>query len=828
MQPAGRNSAVRDEVLAALRAALAPAGTPGIAVIHSSLAALAPERAPQPWDLLYAVDRLAREGWTLAFPAFTFSFTRTGEFDPARTPSETGVLADWVLDGLPAAIRTRHPIYSFAVIGPQAGRIAACPSETTFGDTSPFGLFDRENARIVMLGADWSFCTPFHRFEELAEVSYRHFKDFPGTITDGEETRPTSARMYVRDLGLDPVNDWRGLVRQMAEAGAITRVPLWRGGIESASMADIRAAAETLLAGDGLAFLGNGAEVRHRAEMAAEADRSAPYKVALLGSSNLDIARHDLAASLAAAMPGRRCDIRGVPFGQLAQQVMMPGSELAEFGADLAIFADRLEDLLGLAGLDLADPEVALDAARAHGRTIRHFADTTGGALVVHRFALAGRQSLERQGELRALVASCNAALEEALDGLPDLTWLDPGVEAAATEGPVTDPRLWHLGRIPFARPYGDRLVRRWTGVVLARLGKTARLLVLDLDNTLWGGVLGEDGAEGILIGGDFPGNAFARFQQTLKGLSERGIALAVSSKNDADLALDVLATHAEIAIRPDMLVAHRIDWQPKWQNIRDMAAELDLGLGSVMFIDDNPVEREAVRRNLPAVQVLDLPADPTAYVDALLDSPFLEVLQTGASDRKRVASYKTRAKINAARQASASVEDFLRGLEMRLTVRPLDGDTLARAAQLCQKTNQFNTTTRRHTARDLEALRDGGADVAVIGLADRFSEPENIGLIVLKPTADGGGEIDLFLLSCRVLGRTVERAVLDWATARARARGWSHLAGEIVETPRNTPARKVYAENGFTAAAPGWWRREAQAATPPDWFTLHDGFAAL
>ena len=800
---------------------------PGIAVIHSSLAVLAPDRPLDKWDALYAIEMLKRRGWTLAFPAFTFSFTRSGAYDPQNSPSETGVLADWVRQGVSGAIRTEHPIYSFVVVGPEAEEIAACRSETTFGDSSPFALFERRNAQVVMMGAGWDYCTPFHRYEELAEVPYRMFKIFEGDITRDGETSPISAAMYVRDLGVGAENDFTPLVKHMRLAGRIASVPLWRATLERTTMREIKASAEALLAEEPLAFVGNAAEARYRMAMAAEAARLPKFRIALLGSSNLDIAHHELSDTLSRLMPGRHCSTYVAPFGQLGQQIMMPGSELEQFAAELSIFADRIEDLLGLPALDLAASETAVDAVHSYAELIRKYAQNNGSTVVVHRFAVTGRHNVERIGEVTALVNTCNSLLEEALQDLSDLVWVDVAAESGAAGIPVWDARLWHLGRIPFSQAFTERLVTRWAGIVLAKLGKTARLLVLDLDHTMWGGVLGEDGPEGIRIGGDFPGNAFSRFQQTIKSLSERGVALAVSSKNDEDLALDVLENHAAMIIRPDDLVSHRINWQPKWQNIREIAAELDLGLGSVMFIDDNPVEREAVKRNLPMVQVLELPQDPTAYTETLLASPFVETLRTGKEDRKRVASYKARQKINLERSASASIEDFLLGLQMKLHVQPLDESNIARAAQLCQKTNQFNTTTRRHSARDLENMVAEGCDVAVIGLEDKFSERENIGLIILKPDEQSrAGHVDLFLLSCRVLGRTVERAVLDWAVTRAATRGWDTLHGEIIETPRNTPARRVFEDHGFeTGAQTGHWLRKSAPMTLPEWFDLTNGF---
>ena len=801
---------------------------PGLAVIHSSFAALAPPAAVSQWDAVYAVGRLVAEGWTLVLPAFTFSYCKTGAYDPDNTPSEVGVLADWVQSGLAGALRSDHPIYSFVAVGPRAQELTSCVSDTTFGDSSPFGIFEASDAHVMMLGADWSFCTPFHRYEELAAVPYRYFKDFEGTrTTSGVETAVTAA-MYVRDLDIGPINDFTPLVKDLRKAGDITVVPLWRGSVEVVRMGAIARSARALLAADPLSFVSNRAIVDYKLKSADAARRLDPFRIAVLGSSNLDIAAGMLRDQLRDLMPSRHADVYVAPFGQMAQLIMMPGSELAEYKAELTVFADRLEDLVGVPSLDLADPQVVIDAATQYAGLIAHYDGINGSDSVVHRFALTTRSGLAQGVELRALVDQCNQILSDTLDGVDRVIWIDPaqiGTQVAS----VYDPRLWHIGRIPFSNPYSEALATKWAGVVLALLGKTARLLVLDLDHTLWGGVLGEDGPEGIALGGDFPGNAFSRFQATLKSFSQAGVALAVCSKNDEDLAISTMESHANMIIRPDDLVSHRINWQPKWQNIQQIAAELDLGLDSVMFLDDNPVEREAVKLNLPMVKTIEMPQDVTAYTDTFLDSPFIQTVRIGKEDRKRVASYKARQKINLERSSSASIEDFLAGLQMKLFVQRLDDDNIARAAQLCQKTNQFNTTTRRHSARDLTEMVAQGGDVAVIGLEDKFTARENIGLIIL--TADPAdptlGHVDLMLLSCRVLGRSVEHAIIGWALGRSKARGWTRLSGQVIETPRNTPARKIFTDNGFDATAQaGVWTKDTSDPQIPDWFDVQDAFA--
>ncbi|GAB4576905.1 MAG: hypothetical protein Tsb0019_02990 [Roseibium sp.] len=817
---------LRLEFLQSLRAVLPE--EPGIAVMHSSLAMIAPGIPLTKWDIHYAVGVLASEGWTIALPAFTFSFCRGEPFRIGGSPSETGAIADWLLEAFPEARRTAHPIYSFCVHGPQAEEIAACRSSTTFGDDSPFELFERRDAAIVMVGCGWEYCTLFHRYEEKAEVPYRLLKDFTGDLVAADGSVETvTAPMFVRDLEIGGLNDFNPAVEALEEAGAIRQVALWRGQVAAASARSIADVCTKLLSEDPLSFVSNKAEVRKRLNDRREAELATAYRIALLGSSNLEVAREEFAGRLKGLLTQRRTDIVTVPYGQMFTDVMNPASELNSDSPDLAIFCDRLEDLFGVASISKVAFDLAPDRVEAYMRCIRQLASTSGAWVVVHRFALSDRLSSEDQTRIGGEIARLNDILVEGLKHLDKIIWVDPAGEAPSTE-PVFDSRLWYVGRIPFSQSYTSRLVDRWSGIVLSVLEKSARLVVVDLDNTMWGGVLGEDGLDGIRIGGDYPGNAFQDFQAAIKALSERGIALAVSSKNDEDLALKVLEEHQEMVLRPSDFVTHRINWQPKWQNIKSIAKELSLGLGSVLFIDDNPVERESVARNLPEVKILDLPADPTLYLQALKDCVWLESIRTGQEDLKRVASYKARKKITEQLEASENIDDFLGTLDMTLHVSRLDDSNIARASQLCQKTNQFNTTTRRYTSQDLTSLVDDGADVAVIGLEDKYSPKENIGLIILKPQADTNhGEVDLFLLSCRVLGRTVEMAVLNWAVNRARDRGWDSLDGCIIETPRNTPARRVFDEASFEFDKErGLWSRKSGTGEIPPWFKLQTNFS--
>jgi FkbH-like protein len=556
---------------------------------------------------------------------------------------------------------------------------------------------------------------------------------------------------------------------------------------------------------------------------------SVPLRVAILGSANVRVLRAAYASQAAELISDRKIEASEVPYGQLRQELVDPQSALRRSRPDVAIFCDRLEDLVGQARLDRVDPSPLAAAVREYADLVTNFHAANEGWAIVHRFARLSHSTGANEGTTCGLVDYVNRLLAERLADVPQVLWLDVAAEAAAATVPACDPMLWHLGRLPFSEAFSQRLARRWTGLTLALLGKTARVVVLDLDNTLWGGVLGEEGLAGIRVGGDYPGNAFTTFQRALNALQARGIGLAVCSRNDRDLALQALETHSGMLIRSTDLVATRIDWRPKWENVREIAAELNLGLESLLFVDDNPVEREQIRVNLPEVKILELPASPAFFAEALADCPWLESAGMTAEDAGRLRSYQALRTTREERAAAASLNEFYAGLGMQLHLQPLDDANIARAVQLSQKTNQFNTTTRRYDQRVLRQFVADGDDVVVIGLEDRHLAFENIGLLVLRrdPAAASRGLVDCYLLSCRVLGRGLETAVLKWAAGRAAARGWTTLEGAVIETPRNTPVRGVFAEAGFEAGpAAGTWVIQTDSAAPPEipaWFQVHD-----
>lgn len=588
--------------------------------------------------------------------------------------------------------------------------------------------------------------------------------------------------------------------------------------------------------------------------------------VAILGSANLDLLAGNLADM--AARHGMTVATHVPPFGQARMELLKDAADsplqqamaqaAGRGGRTATLIVERAEEILGdvlRAPLSLPEGEAAdwLDAALSPLLMLmREARARLPGPILVTRLAAFSRSSLGladggRPDGLAALLDRANGVLAREAEKLADTHLLDTGAMLAELGQRAADPGgFWHLGRMPFSTAFGEHLAKRTLGALLSLRGQTARILVLDLDNTLWGGVLGEDGIEGVEIGGSYPGSAYRAFQDTLLALSQRGIALAVASKNDADLALRMMGDHPEMAIRPGTLVGHRIGWSEKAVGVRELLDEIGLGEASCMFIDDNPVERQKMRRNLPEAIVPAFPAAPEDLAGWILDNPWLECLELTASDLKRTAQYQGRARITAARQDFRDIADFYRDLGMTLVFEPYGPGNAKRVLQLFSKTNQFNATLRRHDAASLQRLVDAGAEIRAIGLSDRHGPYELMGAIVLVPdaamkaafpgdaavqAADAPGAIwvESLLLSCRILGRTVEDAVVAWATGRAAGQGAS-LIGQVVEAPRNTPVRGIFAKAGFAPVdtgldlgAGGIWRHDGAALPVPGHFTLGD-----
>jgi FkbH-like protein len=360
--------------------------------------------------------------------------------------------------------------------------------------------------------------------------------------------------------------------------------------------------------------------------------------------------------------------------------------------------------------------------------------------------------------------------------------------------------RYWYAAKYPFATAmiplYADHVMR----MISAQMGRSRRVLVLDLDNTIWGGIVGDDGVEGLVLGTGTPlGETYSALQRMALSLKERGILLCVSSKNDETIAREAFRHHPEMILREDDIAAFRVNWDDKAANIKAISDTIDLGLDSFVFLDDNPAERKRVRDALPAVAVPELPEDPSEWITVLQAAGYFEQPGFSSEDRLRAGFYQANARRAAQLERIGNHDDYLRSLEMTLSISPFDAAGRKRIAQLIAKSNQFNLTTRRYSEAEVASVTSSPDAVTVQArLQDIFGDNGMISAVICLQL-DRRWEIDTWIMSCRVLGRRVEETILQYLVQRARAAGITELIGRYIPTAKNNLVREHFSKLGFT-----------------------------
>lgn len=362
------------------------------------------------------------------------------------------------------------------------------------------------------------------------------------------------------------------------------------------------------------------------------------------------------------------------------------------------------------------------------------------------------------------------------------------------------DQRMYNLAKTPFSPIYAPHYAEWCCRLIAAVIGKSRRVLVLDLDNTCWGGVIGDDGVGGIILGnGDAVGEAHLELQRVALALRSRGVVLCVSSKNEDAIARAPFRQHPDMILRLEHFALFQANWSDKATNIKIMSETLELGLDSFVFVDDNPAERKRVRDELPNVAVPELSTDATTYAQTLLAGGYFEAVTLSDEDRQRAAYYEGNAKRIEMSQQLANLEDYLKSLEMTAIFAPFDDAGRSRIFQLISKSNQFNLTTRRYSEAEISAFQEDGAYLTrQIRLTDCFGDNGMICVIICQ-IKDETLEIDTWLMSCRVLGRNLEVAVLQHLVDMARLKGLKRLVGDYIPTERNSIVKDHYKNLGFS-----------------------------
>lgn len=521
------------------------------------------------------------------------------------------------------------------------------------------------------------------------------------------------------------------------------------------------------------------------------ATRNHKKRIIFLGSSNLELTGAAFQEAYE-KWTGASCDLVSIPFGQYRQEILKDKHSRLKSQFDYVIFLERFEDLFS------NESKTQLFVKRAIEEYIEFI--KIARKKIAGVFLVANFEPMTSFEKFRQWTDVANKTIKKALQNLSACYLLDyqfllskVGVEKANSG------KYWHLAKIPFSKEFSIRISELIIGLILSYEGKTARLAIVDLDNTLWGGEIGDDGIQGLKLGGSYPGNAYLEFQSFLLSLKKKGMLLAICSKNDPKVVTHAFHHLSKMILKRKDFVGCEVSLDEKWKGIEKICKQLNLNVSSTLFLDDNPVERELIRRHLPACHVPDLPTDVSEWSRVLTRNPFLQKHQLTQEDLKRTKQFHAIQKAQKTSSQFKKLDDYLLSLEMKLYFEPWSPRVGSRVVQLIQKTNQFNTTTKRYSEVDLKNLiQTQKAEIYAIGFQDRYLTKEIMGVLILIPDSENILTIDLFLMSCRILGRNIEKAVLSWVSHHAFQNGKRFLNGLMIPTDKNQPVQSLYLDHGF------------------------------
>lgn len=501
------------------------------------------------------------------------------------------------------------------------------------------------------------------------------------------------------------------------------------------------------------------------------------------------------------------------PFGQFEQEMIVSDSGLRAQKPDILFFQISLEALdpdfiARYLKVHTSEAEVYFQNLEAR---LKHLAlswqDISSAPLVFFnfvppKFGPRGIFEASDHHSLSSRILDLNRTLARWAAESPQIYILDYlGLILYHGAKDWTDPKMWYMGKLAAGASGQIALAQSISRLVSALTFAPGKCLVVDLDNTLWGGIIGDDGLAGIKLGGDFPGNAFKDFQRHLLRLRDSGVLLGINSQNDLSSAQEAFS-HPEMILRWDDFCAIKVNWLSKAANMVEIAKELNISMDSLVFFDDNPLEREQMRQQCPEVRVVDVPESPAHYIETLQCCPWFDFPSLSSEDRERYRLYQEDRFRQGTRSRFTRIEDFLQDLQMTAQVGRLGADTFDRAAQLIAKTNQFNLTTRRHSlARLREMMGDPRFLILWMRVRDRFGDQGLVAIGILRHMADESAAfIDTFLMSCRVTGRKLETAFLAYLVKQASVVwGCRKIVGEFRPTSKNTPVVNFYPRHGFS-----------------------------
>ncbi len=529
-----------------------------------------------------------------------------------------------------------------------------------------------------------------------------------------------------------------------------------------------------------------------------------PFKLGIVSNATMDLMLPSIIA--AGIRNGIDVEIVTTDFGQVAQEAFDPGSKLNRSNLDAVLLAlDYRAYPFFTENIDTASNDLPSQKAFSFLQNLRESFASNGGMICITQtlacppYELSGSFDAQLDGMLRRSLSDFNRALIEDVKNSPDVLFDIAALANTVGVYQWFDERQWVMSRVPMANIFIPLYAEYLTKLIAAIRGKSKKCLVLDLDNTLWGGVIGDDGLEGIYIGQGHPlGESFLAIQQWAKSLKLLGVILAVCSKNEKNIALEVFQKHPGMLLKEDDFAVFMANWEDKASNIRRIADVLNIGLDSIVFVDDNPAEREIIRLLVPEISVPELPKDPSQFLRTLCAARYFEKIDFTADDAQRSTQYANNVQRHEMQSTASNLTDYLLSLEMKISFAPFDELGRKRIVQLINKTNQFNLTTRRYTEAEVLAFEKSSHYVTLqVHLQDKFGDNGMISVVICKVHHDSW-EIDTWLMSCRVIKRKVEEAVCDELVTLARSCGVHKICGYYYPTEKNKLVKTHFQKLGF------------------------------
>lgn len=555
-------------------------------------------------------------------------------------------------------------------------------------------------------------------------------------------------------------------------------------------------------------------------------------RVAILGGFTLNGLEESIRVKCAGARIACKTYVSG--YNQYNQDILNAQSELYAFSPDITFLIIDTRSILGglfyspysvnaTARMEFAKKKAEEIIGLAETFTQRSKSKLVISSLIIPTYSPYGIYESKVDYGLWDMVRDINSILYKRLSKLPATYIYEMNAFIARHgEGNVFDFRQFYFGDMKIAMDYIPHLAEDLMGYIKSATGKNRKCIVLDLDDTLWGGIVGEDGYDGIELGPKSPGNAYVEFQRYLLALYQRGVILAINSRNNPEDALRVIREHPYMVLREENFACLKINWNDKVSNIKEIVKELNIGLDSLVFFDDDPVNRELVAKMLPEVMTVDLPKDPSMYAPTLMRLNDFNVLKITEEDMKRGELYLQQRKVSEMQKNVSSIDEFLAQLDTRIRIKKVDSFTLPRVSQLILKTNQFNLTTHRYQEEDIKRLaQDDNVLIGCAQVEDKFGDNGITGaFIVFKDKNEW--KIDTFLLSCRVMGRGVEDAIMAHILNEARKAGIKVVKAEYIPTNKNKPCANFLDRYGFVRKEDYWMYAPTNSVLPPKYLELN------